>query len=284
MSVVSSFSSHALRSVAYRTDLFLAGFDGVVEEKERYIVVRTPSNPGFWWGNFVLYPDAPDARAFDRGHAGSWLDDQDRELPDAQSRLMTWDRPDGHIGEVEPFVAEGYEVDVSSILTATAATLRLPTRWAADVEVAPLVTDAHWRDAATALTNAFAPNGRGTPEEQRLFVERQLARYRSMQAQGLGHWFGAFVGGEVAGALGVVRVGELGRFQLVGTDPRFARRGVCSTLVHGAARFALDTMNVGTLVMAADATYHAARVYESVGFAQSERLIALLRRPPRMQR
>lgn len=280
---MSRLSAQALRSVAYRTDLFLAGFDGVVEEKERYIVVRTPSNPGFWWGNFVLYPDAPDARAAGRGHATSWLDDQEREFPGASANLMTWDRPDGHSGDVAPFAADGFEVDESSILTATAATLHLPARWSADVEVAPLVTDAHWRDAVTALTNAFAPNGRGTPEEQRLFVERQLARYRSMQEQGLGHWFAAFVGGEVAGALGVVRVGELGRFQLVGTDPRFARRGVCSTLVHGAARFALDTMDVSTLVMAADATYHAARVYESVGFVQSERLIALLRRPPRTQ-
>ena len=43
-----------LRSVGYRTDLFVCAFDGVVEERDRYVVIRTPSNPSFWWGNYLL--------------------------------------------------------------------------------------------------------------------------------------------------------------------------------------------------------------------------------------
>lgn len=274
-------TTRPLRSVGYRTDLFLVAFDGAVEERARYTVVRTPSNPDFWWGNFLLYPDAPGARAGERGHEGSWLDDHMREFPDAKARLLAWDRPDGHRGELEAFLHEGFAIDESSILTATPASIHRPARWSGDVAVAALETDAHWAGAARALTNAFAPNRSGTIDDLRLFVERQLLRYRAMQAKGLGLWFGAFVGGEIAGALGVVRVGALGRFQLVGTDPRFGRRGVCSTLVHGAARHALDEMGVNELVMAADATYHAAKIYESVGFVATERLVALLRRPPR---
>jgi hypothetical protein len=49
-----------LRSVGFVTDLFLVAFDGVIEDKGRYVVVRTPSNPDFWWGNFLLYPEAPE--------------------------------------------------------------------------------------------------------------------------------------------------------------------------------------------------------------------------------
>lgn len=75
-----------------------------------------------------------------------------------------------------------------------------------------------------------------------------------------------------------MRCGDLGRFQLVGTDPRFARRGVCSTLVHDASRWALTELGVDALVIAADAEYHAARVYESVGFRPTERLCALVKR------
>jgi hypothetical protein len=270
-----------LRSLAIRTDLFIASFDGVVEDRERYVVVRTPSNPDYWWGNFLLYPDAPDARAGGRGHEGSWIDDHVREFPDLRARVLAWDRPDGAAGEVDAFLREGYAVDEGTMLTATAAGIRTPPRVAADVEVAPLASDAHWQGAVSALTNAFGPNRSGTLEDLRVFVERQLVRYRAMQTRGVGQWFGAFIDGEVAGALGVVRQGELGRFQLVGTDPRFGRRGVCSTLVHGAARTAFDRMGVTTLVMAADATYHAAQVYESVGFTQSERLVALINKPPR---
>ena len=88
-------------SLGYRTDLFVRAFDGVVEDRGRHIVVRTPSNPGFWWGNLLLYPDAPDAadaRAAERGHEGSWLDDHARELPDIKAKLLAWDRPDGASG------------------------------------------------------------------------------------------------------------------------------------------------------------------------------------------
>ena len=78
----------------------------------------------------------------------------------------------------------------------------------------------------------------------------------------------------------MVRTGEVGRFQLVGTDPAFARQGVCSTMVHHVARWGLEDQKLGTLVMAADESYHAARVYESVGFKRTESLCALIRKPP----
>ena len=51
-------------------------------------------------------------------------------------------------------------------------------------------------------------------------------------------------------------------------------------LVHAAARHALEE-GCSTLVMAADATYHAAKVYEAVGFRRTEHLMALLRKPAR---
>jgi ribosomal protein S18 acetylase RimI-like enzyme len=270
-----------LRSLGFRTDLFLVAFDGVVEDKGRYLVVRTPTNPDFWWGNFLLYPDAPDARAAARGHDASWLDDHDREFPVAKARLFAWDRPDGAAGEIDGFLREGFALDDSVILTATAAAIHSPPKLAADVAVVPLATSADWEGAARALTAAFAPNRSGTLEDLRTFVDRQLTRYRAMQSTGVGQWFGAFVEGELAGSLGVVRHGELGRFQLVGTDPRFGRRGVCSTLVHHAARVATGELGVTTLVMAADAGYHAAKVYESVGFTRAEHLVALLRKPAR---
>ncbi len=132
----------------------------------------------------------------------------------------------------------------------------------------------------TALTNAFAATRSGTLEGLRDFVVRQCARYRAMLERGLGQWYGAVVDGEIAAALGVVRERELGRFQLVGTDPRFGRRGVCSTLVHDTAQLTLARPGITTLVMNADATYHAAKVYESVGFHRTETLMAVIKSPP----
>lgn len=50
-------------SLGYRTDLMLLELSGsTFHDTGEYAVIRTPANPGFWWGNFLLYrtPFAPD--------------------------------------------------------------------------------------------------------------------------------------------------------------------------------------------------------------------------------
>jgi len=260
--------------------MFIAGFDGIGEGRGGYVRIETPSNPGFSWGNYLRYPDPPDGAASRRGHEGSWLDDVDRELGGfARTTLLCWDRADGAAGELDGFLAQGFEVDTSSILVATKDSLVCPPRFNADVVVEPLGTDASWEEAATVLVSAFTqrlPPG-VTDDGQREFVARQLARYREMQDAGIGQWYGAYLGGELAATLGLVRMGRSGRFQLVGTDPRFARQGACSTLVHEVARRGLEEQQIERLVIAADANYHAASLYESAGFVPTERLVALMR-------
>jgi hypothetical protein len=43
-------------SLGFRTDLMVLALGGsTVEQHERHVVVRTPENPTYWWGNFVLF-------------------------------------------------------------------------------------------------------------------------------------------------------------------------------------------------------------------------------------
>jgi hypothetical protein len=45
-------------SLGFRTDLMVLALGGSeIEHGERHVVVRTPANPTFWWGNFVLFAD-----------------------------------------------------------------------------------------------------------------------------------------------------------------------------------------------------------------------------------
>jgi predicted GNAT family acetyltransferase len=67
----------------------------------------------------------------------------------------------------------------------------------------------------------------------------------------------------------------VGRFQAVGTHPDHRRQGICATLVYETARRALATGRAVTLVMVADPDYHAARIYESVGFAAAEQQVGI---------
>ena len=81
--------------------------------------------------------------------------------------------------------------------------------------------------------------------------------------------------------LGLFRDGDVARFQDVATDPSFRRRGICGRLVYEVARESLASGQVKTLVMAADENYHAARIYESVGFKPQERTATACRYPPK---
>lgn len=77
------------------------------------------------------------------------------------------------------------------------------------------------------------------------------------------------------GNLGVFVKDGVGRFQSVGTHPDFRRRGLCGTLVYEAARYTLEHMGAETLVMVADEEYHAAGIYELVGFRPTEHQIGM---------
>ena len=60
-----------IRSLGWRTDLIFPRFDGVVTDRGDYLVVRTPSNPGFYWGNFLLL-DAPAGPLADSWESGKY--------------------------------------------------------------------------------------------------------------------------------------------------------------------------------------------------------------------
>lgn len=114
-------------------------------------------------------------------------------------------------------------------------------------------------------------------ESYTTYKRRELKRYRNMMNAGLGAWFGAFLNGRPVADLGIFTDGDVGRYQSVGTHPDYRRRGLCGTLVYHAAQHAFQQWGVTTLVMVADPDYHAARIYESVGFRPTERQVGLER-------
>lgn len=120
-------------ALAYRTELAIVALDGTVEERDGYIVARTPSNPSYWWGNFLLFRDAPGPDAARRGHDGSWLDAHARELPGVPSILLAWDRPDGEAGAADAFLPFGFVRDDGTTLTAT--TVHPPPRYDSAIDV-----------------------------------------------------------------------------------------------------------------------------------------------------
>jgi GNAT superfamily N-acetyltransferase len=262
-----------IHSLGYHTDLMFHRFDGEVLDRGDYLVIRTPANPTFYWGNFLLFRDPPREDSLPL-----WTRLFAEEIASRQpTRHMVfgWDSPEGESGETGPFLDAGFHLDENVVL-ATSVVARAP-RSNTDVLIRPLTTAADWEQA---LANQLACRAPGfEPESYREFKTRQHARYRRMAEAGKGGWFGAFADGRLVADLGVFVEAGVARFQEVETHPDFRRQGICGTLVYESSRFALETYGAEQLVMVADEHYHAARIYESVGFRPVERQLGLERRP-----
>jgi len=260
-----------VRSVGLGTDLMLIGWDGVVDETDGAIRARSPANPAFYFGNFLLFPDAPAPREGPRWvarFAAAFADD-----PRIRHVCLRWDHPDGARGDADALAADGFAIEETIVLETT--TPRPPPRVNRDVALRRIDSDADWA-AVTALQIAtmVAEHGAGAAD----FARDQIARDRRFVAAGRGAWFGAFAGDELAADMGIFVEQGLARFQAVETAPRFRRRGICGTLAHHVAEVALADLGAERLVIVG-LDDHTSRIYASVGFAPRERLVSALRRP-----
>ncbi len=245
----------------FRTEMMFHRFDGMVVERDDYVLVKTPSNPGYMFGNFLLFFEAPKLGSLEKWKATFRREFED--MPDVRHFTFSWNSPLGDLGDVTEFGMEGFKIDFSVSLTAR--TVHSPAKTNSQVEVRALKTDAEWRQVIE--SQILAKGGDFEAESYRRFKETQFARFRKMSEQGVGFWFGAFLGDKIIGDLGIYQDGPIGRFQSVETHPRHRRQGVCGRLVYETSRFAFEKMGVSELVMVADENYHAAKIYESVGFA-----------------
>jgi GNAT superfamily N-acetyltransferase len=247
-------------SLGFRTEMLFHRFDGIVMDRGNYLVVKTPSNPGFLFGNLLLFFEAPRL-----GSLESWkklFRKEFADCPEVRHFTFCWDAPSDGIGDVTELGMEGFKVDFSVVLTAQS--LHEPLKSNPCVEVRPISGDSEWSQVVEAQVLSKAEDY--DEDSYRQFKVEQMARYRAMSEQGLGHWFGAFLNEKLVGDLGIYREGRLGRFQSVETHPEYRRQGICGKLVYETAKYALNKMGLTDLVMVADEHYHAAKIYESVGF------------------
>jgi len=262
------------RSLALTTDVFILRLSGaLVIERDGYTVVRTPEQPTFYFGNFLLFPAAPAPGDFER-----WMESFRTEFaddPEVRHETFCWDDPEGRTGDDQPFIDAGFECDTSTVMVASS--VYPPPHPLDELQVRTLAGDADW-DAARACL-ASARDEKLEEQSHDTFLPRSMRARRAMVESGAGQWFGAFLNGALVGTLGIFVENGIGRFQSVVVSPEARRRGVCGTLVHAAAQHALVELGVTRLVMVADPDDVAIRVYRSVGFQAAERQASLYRFP-----
>jgi GNAT superfamily N-acetyltransferase len=248
-----------LHSLAFVTELsLLQRMGSIVEDRGTHLVVRTPDNPTYHWGNCLLLAvPPPDVAAVEH-----WKRVHRTEFPDARHVTLGIDRPGSLDGDTAVLREAGMTVD--PVVAMTTDEVHPPPRAPRDAEVRPLTGDADWTHEVD-LTMA----GEDDPHFTRDFASRKIATYRALAESGDGAWWGAFVDGRLVSSLGIYAAGDrLARFQAVKTHPEFRQQGLAGALVVAASRYAQSTLGARTLVMAADPTYSAIRVYRAVGFTE----------------
>jgi ribosomal protein S18 acetylase RimI-like enzyme len=256
-----------VRSLGYRTDLAIAALEGSqVTDRGDHLVVRTPGNPDYWWGNFLLLP------GLEPGSGDGWRARFAAEFPGAGHVALGLDLT-GDSG-ADPGELAGMTLERHAVLTAAA--VHAPPHPDGRAVVRTLDGDDDWRQSLE-LTAAVYP---GEPGGDTRFLSARLAAHRALAESGHGAWYGAFLDGTLACQLGLIVTGPgLARYQNVETHPGARRRGLAGTLVWRAGAAALAD-GTETLVMVADPGDSAIRVYRSVGFAVTEHQTGFAAPPP----
>jgi ribosomal protein S18 acetylase RimI-like enzyme len=261
-------------SLVWATDFDVLPSDHVIERRGGYLVVRSPSNPGHYWGNMLLFDDPPTAE-----DAARWERLFEAEFaaePRVRHRTFGWDRVDGALGCArEEFVSRGYDLEETIGLVAAADQLRPHRRENREVRVRALDpaagADGDLWDAVIELQVAGREEGHDEAR-YRTFRRARQGDLRGLFRAGRGGWYVALSpdGGEVLASCGIVVTCARGRFQAVDTAAAHRRRGICSRLLVEAARHSAERCGTARFVIVADAHYHALGLYESLGFQPRE--------------
>lgn len=240
----------------WHTDLAVLRHSGSsIEDRGDHLVVRTPANPTFHWGNFVLVTD-PDATE----EASRWTAAFEREFPGASHVAIGLPRlPAG-----EAYAAAGLAVGTDDVLYATRQPEQrpLPNGYTARA----LTTDDDWEQRIVAALVENDRTGEYDRGGHQIFLRRRGAQHRALCDAGVARFFGAFTGdGQLVSDLGIVDCGGLARYQSVGTDGGHRRRGLAGHLLGVAAQWSAER-GCGEWVIVTETTNEAGRLYRSVGF------------------
>jgi GNAT superfamily N-acetyltransferase len=259
-----------MQSLGFQTDLTIRALEGgVVDDRGDHLVIRTPHNPSFWWGNFLLIPELK------AGQAAGWLERFAAEFPDAGHTAIGVDETAAAAIDPAELTAAGLEFSSNTVLTASE--LSPPARPNTGAVFRALDGDDDWRQAA----RLRAAVSEGMPGSEPEFLAAKLNAERAMIEKGHGSWFGAFLDGQLAAQLGMVPdpVTGLARYQSVETHPEWRRHGLAGTLVWHAGQAVLATGQVKTLVIVAEPAEDAIRIYRSVGFAETQDQLSFTGQP-----
>jgi ribosomal protein S18 acetylase RimI-like enzyme len=271
------------RSLVFATDIDVLPPNRVVERRDGYLAVHSPSNSGHYWGNLLLFDEPPAA-----GDGIRWerlFEAEFEREPEVRHRTFAWDRVDGALGRArEELVSRGYDLEDTVGLIAGAGEIRAHPRQNREVVIRSLDPAAGSDEELWEAVIELQVDGREAAFEAVPYRAYRRVRQEDLRARfraGEGGWYVALSPdrAEVLAACGLVVTGSRARFQAVDTAAAHRRLGISSRLVVEAAQHSAAHHGATRFVIVADAHYHALGLYESLGFQRAEHVYGACRWP-----
>ena len=184
----------SIKNLGYRTDAIFHLRDGFVEEHAEYYAIRTPSNPDFWFGNFILFKQAPTA-----GDLSRWLQIHEHTFRSSLNHItFGWD--EDHPGVAGEFIDAGFKVH-DGIVLSMASYENLATV-NPDLVVRKLRTDSEWKQMVDLQIEIDREDFKFR-DDGGVFRSTQMNSLRNMAGEGHGDWWGAFHHTDLIGGMGL---------------------------------------------------------------------------------
>ena len=256
-----------VRSLALTTELGLAATRGRITDRGDYLVVETPDDPIYYFGNYLVLPHAPQV-----GEVAFWtrrFAEEFDDTPGIKHVAFRWDGITGDTGAVQELRDAGFTIEVDAVLVADEV-----QHVESAYEIRTLTPDEipETGDLAWAVSDWH-------DEQNRAFLDRRASWQQRLVARGLAKFWGAFDADELGGSLGLVPLGSVARYQDVVVRAEYRRRGLASALLSASARDALES-GADRVVIVAIENGDAARLYARLGFSLLERTVSACRYPP----
>lgn len=251
-------------SIGFATDLAILRLSGseVIDHGD-LLVIRTPANPDYYWGNFILVAASVEPEA-----ASRWVHRFSQEFPAARHIAIGIDIGEGCEADLPALAAAGMSRSLSKVLTLDSPVPMSEPALA--VEIRALGTPRDWEQLLELRTALAAEEGAPIPD-QLPFLKLRVAQERHLAESGRARYFGAFLPSGLVASLGLVGLADgICRYQNVETRIEHRRKGLATALLGTASAWAYGRSPVQELVIVADPGGPAIGLYRTLGFADLE--------------
>lgn len=247
----------------FQSDLSVLALQGEVEDCGDCVRVYSPKDPYGCWANMLVFDQPPQQGDFHR-----WtglFSEHFGDRPGIVHYCFGWQIPGIDRGVLGPFKAVALDCAVNETLLSTEVIPQPGTPKVLDIR--PLHTDKDWEGLRQLhmASNPLETDPSNNRYRHHAVHERQ--QYRDMYNAGLGAYFGGFIGDVMVAHCGIYKIDGVGRYQDVGTHPKYRRQGICSAMICHAAHWSREALEVREWMIIAEEGGEALPLYQKLGFS-----------------